>query len=108
MQDDFVPQWIIERKRDGGALAEAEIREWIARYADGRLPDYQMAALAMAVYWRGMSADETLWLTDAMMRSGDTLSGIARRYGTTVRKLCQLNKIKETKVLQIGQKIRVK
>ncbi|MBQ3633274.1 MAG: LysM peptidoglycan-binding domain-containing protein, partial [Paludibacteraceae bacterium] len=42
------------------------------------------------------------------VRSGDTLSGIAKRYGTTVRKLCQLNKIKETKVLQIGQKIRVK
>ena len=71
---EFVPQWIIEKKRDGGALSEAEIREWIARYADGRLPDYQMAALAMAVYWRGMSADETLWLTDAMMRSGDVLS----------------------------------
>ena len=74
MADEFVPQWIIEKKRDGGALSEGEIREWIARYADGRLPDYQMAALAMAVYWRGMSADETLWLTDAMMRSGDTLS----------------------------------
>ena len=42
------------------------------------------------------------------VRSGDTLSGIARKYGTTVRKLCQLNKIKETKVLQIGQKIRVR
>jgi murein DD-endopeptidase MepM/ murein hydrolase activator NlpD len=42
------------------------------------------------------------------VRSGDTLSGIAKRYGTTVRKLCQLNKIKETKILQIGQKIRVR
>lgn len=42
------------------------------------------------------------------VRSGDTLSGIARRYGTTVRKLCQLNRIKETKILQIGQKIRVR
>ena len=71
---EFVPQWIIEKKRDGGALSEGEIREWIARYADGRLPDYQMAALAMAVYWRGMSPEETLWLTDAMMRSGDVLS----------------------------------
>ena len=80
MNDEFVPQWIIERKRDGGALAEAEIREWIARYADGRLPDYQMAALAMAVYFRGLSPEETLALTDAMMRSGDTLSwdGLSR------------------------------
>ena len=80
MNDDFVPQWIIERKRDGGALADAEIREWIARFADGRLPDYQMAALAMAVYFRGMSPEETLALTDAMMRSGDALSwdGLSR------------------------------
>ena len=80
MNDEFVPQWIIERKRDGGALAEADIREWIARYADGRLPDYQMAALAMAIYFRGMSPEETLALTDAMMRSGDTLSwdGLSR------------------------------
>jgi len=80
MNDEFVPQWIIERKRDGAALAEADIREWIARYADGRLPDYQMAALAMAIYFRGMSPEETLALTDAMMRSGDALSwdGLSR------------------------------
>ena len=80
MNDEFVPQWIVERKRDGAALAEADIREWIARYADGRLPDYQMAALAMAIYFRGMSPEETLALTDAMMRSGDTLSwdGLSR------------------------------
>ena len=74
MSDEFVPQWIIERKRDGAALAEADIREWIARFTDGRLPDYQMAALAMAVFFRGMAPAETLALTDAMMRSGDTLS----------------------------------
>ena len=42
------------------------------------------------------------------VRSGDTLSGIAKKYGTSVKKLCQLNKIKETKILQIGQKIRVR
>ena len=80
MNDEFVPQWIIERKRDGAALAEADIREWIARYADGRLPDYQMAALAMAIYFRGMAPAETLALTDAMMRAGDTLSwdGLSR------------------------------
>ena len=74
MNDDFVPQWIIERKRDGAALAESDIREWIARFTDGRLPDYQMAALAMAIYFRGMAPEETLALTDAMMRSGDALS----------------------------------
>ena len=42
------------------------------------------------------------------VKSGDTLSGIAKKYGTTVKKLCQLNNIKETKILQIGQKIRVR
>ena len=42
------------------------------------------------------------------VKSGDTLSGIAKKYGTSVKKLCQLNKIKETKILQIGQKIRVR
>ena len=42
------------------------------------------------------------------VRQGDTLSGIARKYGTTVRTLCRLNNIKETKILQIGQKIRVR
>ena len=42
------------------------------------------------------------------VRQGDTLSGIAKKYGTTVRRLCQLNNMKETKILQIGQKIRVR
>ncbi len=42
------------------------------------------------------------------VRQGDTLSGIAKKYGTTVRTLCRLNNIKETKILQIGQKIRVR
>ncbi|MBO7458717.1 MAG: peptidoglycan DD-metalloendopeptidase family protein [Paludibacteraceae bacterium] len=42
------------------------------------------------------------------VRQGDTLSGIAKKYGTTVRNLCRLNNIKETKILQIGQKIRVR
>ena len=42
------------------------------------------------------------------VRQGDTLSGIAKKYGTSVKALCRLNKIKETKILQIGQKIRVR
>ena len=42
------------------------------------------------------------------VRSGDTLSGIAKKYGTTVKRLCQLNNIRETKILQIGMKIRVR
>lgn len=69
----MIPQWIIEKKRDGGALAEGDIREFIARFTDGSIPDYQMAALAMAVFFRGMDDAETATLTDAMMRSGDVL-----------------------------------
>ena len=74
MKTEFVPQWIIEAKRDGKKLSDADIREWIARYTDGRLPDYQMAALAMAICIRGMDKAEILALTDAIMRSGETLS----------------------------------
>jgi pyrimidine-nucleoside phosphorylase len=69
----MVPQWIIEKKRDGKTLAEDEIRFFIDGYAAGKIPDYQMSALAMAIYFRGMSFDEVAVLTDAMMRSGDIL-----------------------------------
>ncbi len=67
----MVPQWVIERKRDGHALEEGELRAFVAGYTRGEIPDYQMAALAMAIYFRGMTDDETAVLTDAMMRSGD-------------------------------------
>lgn len=70
---------IIERKRDGHALAKEEIDFFIKGYTKGEIPDYQASAFAMAVLFQGMSAQETAWLTDAMMHSGDTidLSGIA-------------------------------
>lgn len=66
----MVPQWIIEQKRDGKELGEADIRAFIDGYAGGEIPDYQMSALAMAIYLNGMTAAETAVLTDAMMRSG--------------------------------------
>ncbi len=69
----MVPQWIIEKKRDGHTLTESEIREFIAGYTDGSIPDYQMAALAMAIFFQGMHIDEVTVLTDAMLRSGETL-----------------------------------
>lgn len=76
----MVPQWLIESKRDGKELGAAELREFIAAYARDELPDYQMAAFAMAVYFQGMSFEEVTVLTDAMMRSGDVLdlSGVDR------------------------------
>ncbi len=70
----MVPQWIIEKKRDGGKLSESEIRDFIKGYTDGTIPDYQMSALAMAIYFREMETEETAILTDAMMRSGEMLS----------------------------------
>jgi len=70
----MVPQWLIEKKRDGGVLSDEEIRALIAGYTDGSLPDYQMSAMAMAIYFQGMTAQETAVLTDAMMRSGDLVT----------------------------------
>ena len=61
---------IIEKKRDGGILGDEEIRSVIAAYTAGGMPDYQMSALAMAIYFRGMTAEETASLTRAMLESG--------------------------------------
>jgi thymidine phosphorylase len=66
-------QELIRRKRDGGTLAPREI-EWLVRgIADGFVSDAQVGALAMAVVLRGMTADERVALTGAMMRSGEVL-----------------------------------
>jgi len=67
------PAELIERKRNGEELAAEEIAELTLDYARGEVPDYQMAAFCMAVYFRGMTAAETYALTDAMIRSGETL-----------------------------------
>ena len=67
------PAELIERKRDGGELADDELTDLILGYTRGEVPDYQMAAFLMAVYFRGLDARETFALTDAMIRSGDTL-----------------------------------
>lgn len=61
---------IIRRKRDGTPLTTEEIAHCVSSYADGRLPDYQMSALAMAVFLRGMDARETSDLTHHMLHSG--------------------------------------
>lgn len=67
----MVAQWIIEQKRDGKALGDTDIRAFIDGYAKGDIPDYQMAALAMAIYFQGMNAHEVAVLTDAMLHSGE-------------------------------------
>jgi pyrimidine-nucleoside phosphorylase len=64
---------LIQRKRDGGELSAAEISELVLGYVRDDVPDYQMSAFCMAVYFRGLSSAETFALTDAMIRSGATI-----------------------------------
>ena len=64
-----IPQ-LIERKRDGGILTNEEIRAFIHSFTAGEIPDYQMSALAMAIYFRGLDPVETATLTAAMRDSG--------------------------------------
>jgi pyrimidine-nucleoside phosphorylase len=61
---------LIERKRDGAELDDGELSELVLGYARGEVPDEQMAAFAMAVFFRGLSPAETHALTDAMVQSG--------------------------------------
>jgi pyrimidine-nucleoside phosphorylase len=64
---------LIRRKRDGDRLADGELAELVLAYAGGDVPDYQMAAFLMAVFFRGLDGAETFALTDAMIRSGETI-----------------------------------
>jgi pyrimidine-nucleoside phosphorylase len=79
---------LIRKKRDGRELTGAEIDWLIREYVQERLPDYQMSALAMAIFWRGMNAQETTDLTMAMMHSGaelhvrDTISPVVDKHST--------------------------
>ena len=75
------PAELIQRKRDGAELSADEMADLVLAYARDEVPDYQMAAFCMAVYFRGLSAAETHALTDAMVRSGETvdLSPLGRK-----------------------------
>lgn len=62
---------VILKKRNGEALTDEEIRYMVAGYVKGEIPDYQMSAMLMAIYFNGMDDRETAILTDAAARSGD-------------------------------------
>jgi len=68
---NFLP--LIETKRDGGELSTEQVRELVDAYTAGKIPDYQMSAFLMSVFFRGMSPDETRALTLAMRDSGAVL-----------------------------------
>ncbi len=69
----MLPQEIIRKKRDGAGLSAAEISQFIVGLTQGSVTDAQAAAFAMAVFFRGMTMDERVALTSAMMQSGTVL-----------------------------------
>jgi pyrimidine-nucleoside phosphorylase len=69
----ILPAELIQRKRDGQELAGDEITELVLGYARGTIPDYQLAAFCMAVYFRGLTPRETYALTEALIESGETV-----------------------------------
>src|SRR5688572_12871511 len=64
------PQHIIARKRDGHVLTQDEIKAFVRGATDGSWADYQLSAMLMAIFLRGMNPQETAHYTEAMMRSG--------------------------------------
>jgi pyrimidine-nucleoside phosphorylase len=67
------PAELIERKRDGGELRADELEELMLGYARDEIPDYQLAAFCMAVFFRGLTSAETYALTEAMIKTGETI-----------------------------------
>ena len=76
---------LISKKKLGEALTKEEIEFIVAGFTDGTIPDYQLSAMMMAIYFQGMTMDETVALTMAMANSGDTLD------------LCEIHGIKVDK-----------
>ncbi|HJU36269.1 MAG TPA: thymidine phosphorylase [Gaiellaceae bacterium] len=74
---------LIERKRNGEEIPAAELREFVSAYVRDEVPDYQAAALLMAVWFRGLSPSETFALTEAMVASGETVD-LSSRLGRRV------------------------
>jgi len=76
----FLPQELIRKKRDGGRLSPDDVRGFIAGTTDGSIPDYQVSAMLMAIFFRGLDDAELAVWADSMVHSGDVvdLSAIAR------------------------------
>lgn len=76
---------LIKKKRDGGKLSKEEIDYIVNGYVAGTIPDYQVSALLMAIFFSKMDDEETVWLTDAMLHSGEVLD-LSRINGIKVDK----------------------
>ena len=76
---------LIMKKRNGGSLSKEEIDYMIHGYVDGKIPDYQMSAFLMAVYFKGMTEKETLFMTQAVTNSGETVD-LSRIQGKKIDK----------------------
>jgi pyrimidine-nucleoside phosphorylase len=76
----FLPQALIRKKRDGQRLSDEEVRAFIAGTTDGSIPDYQVSAMLMAIFFRGLEGGELAVWAESMLRSGDVidLSGLDR------------------------------
>lgn len=70
----LIPAEIIKKKRDKKTLSKEDIQFFISSYTSGALPDYQMSALLMAILLNGMTAEETFFLTETMLHSGEVLN----------------------------------
>ena len=69
----MIPQEIIRKKRDKFSLSEEEVNLFVNGLTDNSFSDSQIAAMSMAIFQNGMTAEETVWMTHAMKNSGDTL-----------------------------------
>jgi thymidine phosphorylase len=69
----FLPQTLIRKKRNGEALSADELRFFVGGVTDDSIPDYQISAMLMAIYFRGLEDEELAVWADAMLRSGDVL-----------------------------------
>ncbi|MEK9138832.1 MAG: thymidine phosphorylase, partial [Bacteroidota bacterium] len=67
------PVELIRKKRSGNSLAKDELQEFIAGFVSGEIPDYQMSAFLMAVYFNGMTTEETATFTEVMLHSGEVV-----------------------------------
>mgnify|MGYP000611001486 CR=1 FL=1 len=81
---------LILKKRQGNVLTKDEIDWMIREYTDGRIPDYQMSAMMMAICFQGLDKEETYELTMAMAQSGEMLSIHVKMIGTSALMLSTL------------------